>query len=63
MPGQNSLKIGDVVRLKGGTQKMTVISDATGGGHVTCAWHAGAKSEKANYPVAALEIVGEADKK
>ena len=55
-------KIGDIVQLKSGGPKMTVVS-APEGGKVWASWFAGAKSERAFYPMAALQVPPEDPKK
>ncbi len=53
-----ALKKGDVVQLKSGGPKMTVVS--TGGGHedgsVQCAWHAKGEVNRTWFPDEALEL-------
>jgi uncharacterized protein YodC (DUF2158 family) len=58
-----TFKIGDIVVLKSGGPKMTVISDEDTYHRVYCAWFAGAKSERAHYPLDALESPKEQPKK
>jgi uncharacterized protein YodC (DUF2158 family) len=52
------LQMGDVVWLKGGTQRMTLIiksDDPQMGSQYICAWHDSKGNEKrANYPPEAL---------
>jgi len=57
-------KVGDVVVLKSGGPKMTVAeAKANDPGHVWTSWFAGAKNERARFPVAALEVPKEEPKK
>ncbi|EJZ22440.1 DUF2158 domain-containing protein [Rhizobium sp. Pop5] len=57
-----AFKIGDIVVLKSGGPKMTVVSEEERG-RVYCSWFAGAKAEKSQYPVEALEAPKEEPKK
>ncbi len=49
-----SLKIGDIVQLKSGGPNMTVVV-ITSKTNVFCSWFAGAKHERANFNVDALQ--------
>lgn len=56
-----NFKIGDVVQLKSGGPKMTV--SAIDKGKVFTKWFAGAKSESSYFPLEALILVEDDDKK
>jgi uncharacterized protein YodC (DUF2158 family) len=50
-------KVGDTVQLKSGGPKMTVTDVGGADTHVGTVWFAGAKRERANFPVDALKAV------
>ena len=51
-----AFKMGQVVKLKSGGPKMTVVDEATGSsGLYHTSWFAGSKNEKGFFPEAALE--------
>lgn len=58
-------KNGEIVQLKSGGPKMTVISEAKipGVEWVECAWFAGSKHERASFPPDALQRPEPAEKK
>lgn len=49
-----TFKVGDIVQLKSGGPKMTVVQVASAV-NVYCAWFAGAKHERANFHTEALQ--------
>jgi uncharacterized protein YodC (DUF2158 family) len=50
-----AFKVGDVVQLKSGGQKMTVVGDGTSDGHVYCQWFdATGKARGSQFPETAL---------
>ncbi len=57
-----TFKIGDIVQLKSGSPKMTVV-DADNSKFVWTSWFAGAKNEKARFHVEALEFGKDEPKK
>lgn len=57
-----SYKIGDIVQLKSGGPKMTVVQEGSAGS-VWCSWFAGAKHERASFHVNALQVPLDGDKK
>lgn len=48
-----TFKVGDIVQLKSGGPKMTVVREASAV-TVDCSWFAGAKHERANFHVESL---------
>lgn len=58
-----AFKIGDIVQLKSGGPKMTVMSPEKEGGDVFCGWFAGAKRETGFFPPDSLEVAKETEKK
>jgi uncharacterized protein YodC (DUF2158 family) len=61
-----AFKLGEIVQLKSGGPKMTVISlpgGPYGGGYYGTTWFAGAKKESGNFPAEALVTPKEEDKK
>jgi uncharacterized protein YodC (DUF2158 family) len=57
-----AFKIGDIVQLKSGGPKMTVITAADSNGRVYTSWFAGAKNERNSFPESALELPPQEDK-
>lgn len=55
-------KVGDIVQLKSGGPKMTVVQEITVS-TVACSWFAGAKHERANFNVNALQVPASDEKK
>jgi uncharacterized protein YodC (DUF2158 family) len=60
-----NFEVGDVVKLKSGAPKMTVIAagkeDMTGEPFTSCRWFVGMKSESASFPPDALVLVSEVE--
>ncbi|MBB3562884.1 uncharacterized protein YodC (DUF2158 family) [Rhizobium sp. BK512] len=57
-----AFKVGDIVMLKSGGPKMTVVS-VVSSTTVQTSWFAGAKNEKAHFAVDALEVAKDANVK
>lgn len=62
---EQKFKIGDVVRLKSGSPKMTIVNDKTMtdikrgkvyGGKYECAWFDGANEIRGTFPQDGIEI-------
>ena len=52
-----AFKEGDVVQLKIGGPKMTIIALDTSSGEATCSWFAGRKPNEDIFDVVALELI------
>jgi uncharacterized protein YodC (DUF2158 family) len=64
----HAFKIGEIVQLKSGGPKMTVIEIAEGNmtiraGQIRCSWFAGAKNETGWFPPDALAMASEENPK
>lgn len=51
----SQFKVGDVVQLKSGGPKMTVLEVNPAMAYTT--WFAGSKNERGNFPIASLQAV------
>lgn len=61
---ENSFKLGDVVQLKSGGPKMTIISvpESVAYNQYGCSWFGGKKHERGHFPPEALELAKETSK-
>ena len=51
-----TFKVGDIVQLKSGGPKMTVATEVSGK-NLWASWFAGAKHERGNFHIDAIELV------
>jgi uncharacterized protein YodC (DUF2158 family) len=58
-----TFKKGDVVQLKSGGPKMTIISVAASDGDYRCAWFSGSKHETGYFPHESLVVPQDDSKK